>query len=550
MASRTLVFHNGYNFDTIALEQHGVRFDPAQLEDTMIASHAFASHFPKRLDHVVSMWLDSSPWKVTFGRRGAEEKGLAHHKMPPEELCLYNSVDASHTARSWDHMQGDLDAERTIYEHDKKLSWICRRMHIDGIAFDRKRRSELRREMRGELSKLLDGMRRMTGRRDFHPRKLDQVRWALFDHFGAPIFSTTGTGLPSTSGATLEALRASPGPAGKLATKILLFRAIDKVKGTYLDAIEPGNDNRVHFTWKPTGTVSGRWSCRFQSVPRWNKKRVEDRVRECYVAGPGKELGYFDVSQGEMRAAAFLSGDQEFIKTCKGDVHSGNAGILFPQAALNGWLEGDPSCLQCKKGKQDAPCTCPKKDPARGKQFRDIAKNAGFGILYSAKIDTIYQFLIAKGFKVSLSQVKAMFDLIHKKYKRYYEYCEDNLTFCQTHGYQRTSILGRIRRIGYFPEPGDVYNFKVQSLIADIMNIRLIELWEVRLADLVKSGKVCVVAQVHDALTWECDEGPVADRVEREVKALWAEDFLVPDSGLRMVLPIDYKRGHRMSDFG
>ena len=83
-ASRTVVFHNGPNFDLIALERDGVVF--GKVEDTLIAAHSFASHFPLKLDQQVSTFCDSGPWKIEVGmRESAGEKG-AHlpHNLPPE----------------------------------------------------------------------------------------------------------------------------------------------------------------------------------------------------------------------------------------------------------------------------------------------------------------------------------------------------------------------------------------------------------------------------------------------------------------------------------
>jgi DNA polymerase I-like protein with 3'-5' exonuclease and polymerase domains len=175
--------------------------------------------------------------------------------------------------------------------------------------------------------------------------------------------------------------------------------------------------------------------------------------------------------------------------------------------------------------------------------MRDIAKNAGFGILYSAKIDTIFTFLRGKGFDVTLNAVQAMFDEVHDRYSTYYEYCEENLQFCKDNGWQRTAILGRRRQIGYFPTPGDVYNFKVQSLIADLMNLRLIELKK-------RLPRGCfVVAQIHDALIIHCLNRYV-ERVKRIVKEIWAQEVTIPESGCTFVMPAEIKEGERWSSFG
>ena len=91
LGKRKVVFHNGVNFDILALEADGVTLDWQQIEDTLIAHHTIGSHFPQRLDHCVSMYLFSSPWKIRFGRKGQAEKGVAPKHMPKSELYKYNA---------------------------------------------------------------------------------------------------------------------------------------------------------------------------------------------------------------------------------------------------------------------------------------------------------------------------------------------------------------------------------------------------------------------------------------------------------------------------
>jgi DNA polymerase I-like protein with 3'-5' exonuclease and polymerase domains len=508
------------------------------LEDTLLAHHAFASHLPQRLDQVVSTYVDSGPWKVRFGRRGAAEKGLAPHSMEREELALYNSGDARLTALSWNAMQGDLESERKIYEHDKQLSVICQQMHIDGIRMDVQRRDYLSKKMKDRATWLRGKMRSLLQKPEFNPARLSDVRWGLFTKCRAPMLNPTKSGLPSTSSATLEVLAGPHTKAGQLAQLLLYWRVLMKVRSTYLEAIEVGADGRVHYNWRPYGTVSGRWSCRIQSIPKGDylekgkAKREKDldleaRARELYVPDKGHEFIYFDLSQSEMRAAAYLSGDPAFIKTCEsGDVHSGNASILFPaQAAI---IKADP------KGE--------------GKKYRDITKNAGFGILYSAEVQTIFMFLRAKGFPVTLREVQIMFDFIRSAYRVYYRFCASNLMQCQQYGFMRTALLGRIRWIGWYPSPGDVYNFPVQSFIADLMNLRLIELVR-RLRAYRSTRKVRIAAQVHDAIISEARIGLASRDTQKIVTDLWAEPIKIPTNGLSFVMPIDLKTGGRWSHF-
>ena len=538
---RAVVGHNGYNFDQIAMERDGIVFPREKVEDTLIGLHAFASHMPKRLDHGVSIYCDAAPWKIVFGRKGAEEKGLAPHKMERRDLWKYNGGgDVPLTAHLWRRMQSDLKEERRVYEHDKALAEITKEMQVFGIPVDLEKKEELSGAMARHAGRLAREMRRMVGRESFRPSAPNDVRWALFEKFGAPTLYTTPTGLASTSNAMLEELKKTESEAGAFAKVLAEYRAIKKVKSTYVDSCPVGTDGHAHFNWRIFGTVSGRWSCRLQSCPRYMKQkdgsvRLEDRPRELYIADPGHVLVYFDVSQGEMRAAAGLSGDVAFIKTCEGDVHAGNAAILFPKAAADlrrayarGVDEKDPAIAKLRSGL---------------KQYRDVSKNSSFGILYSAEIKTIFEFLRNRGFEVSENEVRSMFDMIHDTYWRYYEFCEENMDIVKETGTLRTAVLGRKRVLGRFPKPGDVYNYPVQGLIADVMNLRTLAIRK----RLPFGSRI--VAQIHDALLIQVRARDVG-LVKSLISEMWAEPVHLDCSGVDLVLPVDLKEGERWSAFG
>lgn len=582
LKGKTAVFHNGYNFDHVALGRDGVSLDGVKLEDTLVAHHAFASHLPQKLDHVVATFIDSGPWKVRFGVRGAEEKGLAPVHGEEDELAEYGATDAFVTIHAWWAMQGDLNKERSVYEHDKELGLQGQALQVDGILVDRARRDMLSLALKRQEAGLKGRMRGIVRRPYFAPSKLNEVRHILFRVLKAPMISPTKSGLASTSNATLEQLRTGGastirrGPAdtkqtsgpinnetgdtrlAKFSECLLRWRVALKIRGTYLNAVQIHDDGRAHYTWRPYGTVSGRYSCRLQSCPRWSTK-TEDRVREIYCASPDHTLLYFDLSQAEARSAANISGDPVFIENCKKDVHTGNAKILFPEAREV--LERDPKGKYCPQhgdeGKPGADCNC-------GKPFRDVAKNAGFAVAYLAEADTVFAYLRAHGFAVEYDSVEHMLGLLKAAYRRYYEYVDENVRFCQQHGYLRTAITGRIRWFGFHPKPNEIANFPIQSLIADAMNIRSLDLQR-RLRKEAPGTKL--VAQVHDALifdtpnkyiVWGTDAkgkpkpgGVVIDEIERT----WAtpvrvEKSIVCREAREFMLPAEVKAGQRWSDFG
>jgi uracil-DNA glycosylase family 4 len=581
---RTIVLHNGYNFDQPALEVDGVDFDLSKIEDTLVAHHAFASHFPQRLDHVISVFLDASPWKIRFGRRGAEEKGVPPQHMDINELHHYGAVDAVLTILAWFAMQKDLDSERAVYEHDKLLGIQGKGLQVVGIRVDRKRRKHLSLGLKRRAASLKGRMRTLSGKEYFQPSRLGEVRRVLFKTLRAPMLNPTATGLASTSNATLEQIRTQglgtlrrgpadtqqtsgpiqnktrPTRAARFAEALLNWRVAVKIQSTYINAVVVHKDGRAHYNWRPYGTVSGRYSCRLQSCPRWSTA-IEDRAREMYTASPASLLFYFDLSQAEARFAANLSGDANFIATCKGDVHTGNAKILFPQEDAQEMLARDPKGKNCPKhgeeSEKGAKCNC-------GKPYRDIAKNAGFAVAYLAEAATVFAYLRAHGFPVELEAVEEMLGALKSSYGGYYTYVAENVAFCQKNGYLRTALMGRVRWFGFNPKPQEIANFPIQSGIADVMNTRLLKL-QAYLAKECRGTRL--IAQVHDAaifdvpkkwVVWGTDskgkplaKGPVVEAIERT----WAEPVRLEKSVVcreprEFLLPAEIKTGMRWSDFG
>jgi DNA polymerase I-like protein with 3'-5' exonuclease and polymerase domains len=224
-----------------------------------------------------------------------------------------------------------------------------------------------------------------------------------------------------------------------------------------------------------------------------------------------------------MRFAANLSGDPTFIAACKGDVHAGNARVLFPAEEKDGFFATD---AEAKDG--------------RGKPFRDIAKNAGFAVTYLAEADTVYVYLNSHGFPVSLLEVRSMLDRLHVAYKGYFDYVDQNVRFVKENGWLRSVASGRIRYFGHTPKPTEVANFPVQTGIADMMNVRLLDV-EARLP-----ASAFIIAQIHDAAIIEADERDV-ELVKQIIHDVYDPPICLPDRNPFFV-PVDLKVKPRWSE--
>ena len=146
-----------------------------------------------------------------------------------------------------------------------------------------------------------------------------------------PVARKTATGQPSTDEEVLEALAADyPLP------KVLLeHRALSKLKSTYTDKLPQmvnPRTGRVHTTFSQATAVTGRLASsdpNLQNIP----VRTEEgrRIREAFIAPPGRVLVSADYSQIELRIMAHLSGDQALVRAFLAgeDIHRATAGEIF-----------------------------------------------------------------------------------------------------------------------------------------------------------------------------------------------------------------------------
>ena len=566
--SKTVVTHYGPQFDHLVLERHGVEVH--KWEDTLLAYHAFASQLPKRLAHLVSTYVDSGPWKILAGKSGgAEEKEIAPWEKGDKALTSYNAADVVLAMLVWQRMQPDLELERKTYENDKRVALMCKRMRKAGIRIDAKKREELSLALKRRQSRLLDELRKLTGKRSFSPYRLNDIRYALFSKFRSRVLRQTPKGLASTGKETLEALSGNDTRAGKLADLLLRYRSAGKTKSTFVDGPDIDRRGYLHPGWK-MGPVTGRLACSpysLMNLPRAGKD-LEQQVRALYVPSKnrvatlvaqihdaaiidvGGQFVYFDLSQAEARAAAFLSGDENLIKACEKDIHAANARVVFRHSKpITTMLEidakGKLSAMRMagasdeeilvKAGKltQDdlerlwKACAADKRGGGFGipVKYRDIAKNCGFAVWYEGSVERIYITLVQAGFAPEMSSCQGIYDAFHDEYVRYYEYIRENVAYVRKHGHLRTALLGRIRWLGWYAPETEIANFPIQSFIADLMNDRLVRIEE----KLVSCGRS-------------------VDAVKELITETWAEPIFVPTSGLTFTMPIDLKVADRWSN--
>lgn len=294
-STRTGVTHNGPMFDQIVLERYGIKFD--KWEDTLLAHHSFASHMPRRLSHVVTMYEDVTPWK--------DEK----HADKMREYYRYNGRDTLYTKLAWDHMQPDLAEEMPVYEQDKISAMLCKGMQVTGFRFDRDKARMLKRKLRRVERVVRRQANEMMGR-EINLMSQTQLRHAFFEELGAPVFfRSEKTNKPALNVNALRAYAALGNMSvarrvsdldklNRLSNFVLTLRKARKARSTYIDAIVTDSGGRVHPVWQSYGAVSGRFSCvakgtlveTMRDVSKYPKGVPIEKVRPgdyayCYIDG-------------------------------------------------------------------------------------------------------------------------------------------------------------------------------------------------------------------------------------------------------------------------
>jgi DNA polymerase-1 len=165
------------------------------------------------------------------------------------------------------------------------------------------------------------------------PKQLVEI---LFDKLKLPVLKRTGTTrTPSTAVEVLEELAL----AHDMPRLILEWRALAKLKGTYIDAlpqlINP-ETGRVHTSFNQAVAATGRLSSsdpNLQNIPI--RTELGRQIRRAFVAAPGYVLISADYSQIELRVLAHLANEEALIDAFSSgeDIHDRTARRVFGETS-------------------------------------------------------------------------------------------------------------------------------------------------------------------------------------------------------------------------
>lgn len=252
--------------------------------------------------------------------------------------------------------------------------------------------SQLRQQI-GNAYQDFDGTRYTP----FNPASPYHVARLLFHHIRVqgtlPVPLTKKTKRESTDEETLEMYRDAHPACGL----ILELREYDKLLGTYIRPIlskVSDRDPYLHTQFSPTTAATGRLSSKqpnLQNIPVRTKLGRE--VRNAFIASPGCVLVSTDLSQIEMRWAAYRSQDSTMLSVFqKGeDIHNRTTCNVFG-------LDYDTVDRRARRVDAGTATDSEKSEHKHFKQYQRLpCKTVGFGVLYGQTAKGLQKSLATEG---------------------------------------------------------------------------------------------------------------------------------------------------------
>jgi len=429
------------------------------------------------------------------------------------EAVRYAAEDADVTLRLWQVLKPQLHRARvtTVYETlERPLVPVLARMEMAGIRVERETLSRMSAAFAQKMAGLEAGIHELAGE-SFNVNSPAQVGEILFGRMGLPGGTKTKTGQWATTADVLEDLATEH----EFAARVLDYRQLQKLKSTYTDALQdvinPAT-GRVHTSYSIAGANTGRLAStdpNLQNIP----VRTEEgrRIREAFVAEPGRVLVSLDYSQIELRILAHVAGIDALKRAFREgqDIHAMTASEMF----------GVPL-------DQMTP------------EVRRQAKAINFGVIYG-----ISGFGLARNLRIPRDQAQGFIDRYFERFPGIRAYMDETVAFAKEHGFVRT-LFGRKIHTPEINARGPTAGFArraainapIQGTAADIIRRAMVRM-EAAIAGL--PGRMLL--QVHDELLFEVEEG-AADALTSAAREVM-EGAAMPAVKLDVHLTVEAGRG-------
>ncbi|WP_286758715.1 MULTISPECIES: DNA polymerase I [Sulfitobacter] len=464
-------------YDSKIFAQLGINVAP--IDDTMLLSYAMhAGLHGHGMDTLSERYLSHTPIPIK-PLLGTGKSAITFDKVPLADAVKYAAEDADITLRLWQLFKPQLHrvGVTKVYETlERPLVPVLAAMERSGVKVDRDTLSRMSNAFAQKMAGLEDEIYELAGRK-FNVGSPKQLGEILFDEMGLEGGKKGKTGAYATGADVLEDLATEH----DLPARVLDWRQLSKLKSTYTDALQDHinpDTGRVHTSYSIAGASTGRLAStdpNLQNIPI--RSEEGRRIREAFVAEPGKALVALDYSQIELRILAHIANIPELKQAFQDgiDIHALTASEMF----------GVPLDEMTS-------------------DVRRQAKAINFGVIYG-----ISGFGLARNLRIPRAEAQGFIDRYFERFPGIRTYMNDTKAFAKEHGFVQTLFGRKIHtpeisakgpRAGFAQRAA--INAPIQGTAADVIRRAMI-----RMPDAIKDLPATMLLQVHDELLFEVEKG-------------------------------------------
>ncbi|MEO9605825.1 DNA polymerase I [Sulfitobacter pontiacus] len=494
-------------YDSKIFAQLGINVAP--IDDTMLLSYAMhAGLHGHGMDTLSERYLSHTPIPIK-PLLGTGKSAITFDKVPLADAVKYAAEDADITLRLWQLFKPQLHrvGVTKVYETlERPLVPVLAAMERSGVKVDRDTLSRMSNAFAQKMAGLEDEIYELAGRK-FNVGSPKQLGEILFDEMGLEGGKKGKTGAYATGADVLEDLATEH----DLPARVLDWRQLSKLKSTYTDALQDHinpDTGRVHTSYSIAGASTGRLAStdpNLQNIPI--RSEEGRRIREAFVAEPGKALVALDYSQIELRILAHIANIPELKQAFQDgiDIHALTASEMF----------GVPLDEMTS-------------------DVRRQAKAINFGVIYG-----ISGFGLARNLRIPRAEAQGFIDRYFERFPGIRTYMNDTKAFAKEHGFVQTLFGRKIHtpeisakgpRAGFAQRAA--INAPIQGTAADVIRRAMI-----RMPHAIKDLPATMLLQVHDELLFEVEKGAEDDLIAAARKVM--ENAADPVVKLDVKLDVD-----------
>lgn len=368
------------------------------------------------------------------------------------------------------------ELEYLFYEVEMPLCKILYKMEVQGICVNVEILETITQETSAKLESLSKIIYEFAGQ-EFNINSPKQLSEILYDKL-----ELKSNKKRSTAAEVLEKLK----DKHPIVPYLIEHRKYSKLYSTYAQGLQKhiSADGKIHTIFNQTQTQTGRLSSSDPNLQNISIKDQEGKeIRKAFVAREGFKLLTADYSQIELRMLAHMANEEEMIHAFHQhiDIHTKTAMEIF------------------NVKKEDV-----------SDYMRRCAKTVNFGIVYGQS-----DFGLSDQLHIPIAEAKDFISRYFQSYPKINEFMNQQITFCETHGYvktlfQRRRYIPEIHHKNYMlKEFGKraAMNAPIQGSAADLIKLAMVHIDKQMELHHVQSK---MILQIHDELIFEVPDEEVS----------------------------------------